>query len=52
MEIKFLLHLPSLQIMISLNKTLQTGWGGTDGIDLAQDRDWWRALVNKMLGND
>jgi hypothetical protein len=37
----------------------ETGWGGVDWIDLAQDRDRWRALVNtmmnfgfhKMLGN-
>jgi hypothetical protein len=35
------------------------GWGGLDWIDLAQDRDQWRALVNtaitlgfhKMLGS-
>jgi hypothetical protein len=37
----------------------EIGWGGMDRIDLAQDRDRWRALVNtimtfdfhKMLGN-
>jgi hypothetical protein len=37
----------------------EIGWGGMDWIDLAQDRDQWRALVNtvmniwvhKMLGN-
>jgi hypothetical protein len=25
------------------------GWGVTDGIDLAQDRDRWRALVNWVM---
>jgi hypothetical protein len=38
----------------------EIGWGGMDWIDLAQDRDLWRALVNtamnfhvkkKILGN-
>ena len=24
-------------------------WGGTDWIDLAQDRDMWRALVNVVM---
>jgi hypothetical protein len=27
----------------------EIGWGGTDWIDLAQDRDQWRALVNTVL---
>jgi hypothetical protein len=26
-----------------------TGWDGMDWIDLAQDRDQWRALVNKVM---
>jgi hypothetical protein len=34
----------------------EIGWDGMDWIDLAQDRDQWRALVNtfgflKMLGS-
>jgi hypothetical protein len=27
----------------------ETGWGGMDWIDLAQDRDQWRALVNTAM---
>jgi hypothetical protein len=27
----------------------ETGWGGTDWIDLAQDKDQWRALVNMVM---
>jgi hypothetical protein len=26
-----------------------TGWGGVGWIDLAQDRDQWRALVNTVM---
>jgi hypothetical protein len=27
----------------------QRGWGGMDWIDLAQDTDQWRALVNTVM---
>jgi hypothetical protein len=27
----------------------EIGWGGMDWIDLAQDRDHWRALVNTLM---
>jgi hypothetical protein len=27
----------------------EIGWGGMDWIDLAQDRDQWRTLVNMVM---
>jgi hypothetical protein len=27
----------------------EIGWGGMDSIDLAQDRDYWRVLVNMVM---
>jgi hypothetical protein len=33
-------------IKIDLSKV---GWGGTNWVDLAQDRDQWRALVNMVV---
>jgi hypothetical protein len=27
----------------------EIGWGGMDWIDLAQDRDQWRALMNTVI---
>jgi hypothetical protein len=27
----------------------EIGWSGIDWIDLAQDRDQWRALVNRVM---
>jgi hypothetical protein len=27
----------------------EIGWGGMDRIDLAQDRDQWRAFVNTVM---
>jgi hypothetical protein len=31
------------------NDLREIRWGGMDWIDLAQDRDQWRALVNMVL---
>jgi hypothetical protein len=28
---------------------IKIGWGGMDWIDLAEDRDQWRALVNTVM---
>jgi hypothetical protein len=27
----------------------EIGWGGVEWIHLAQDRDWWRAVVNAVM---
>jgi hypothetical protein len=27
----------------------ETGWGWVEWIQVAQDRDWWRALVNTVM---
>jgi hypothetical protein len=27
----------------------EVGWGGMDWIDVAQDRDQWRAFVNTVM---
>jgi hypothetical protein len=29
----------------------EIGWGGMEWIDLAQDRDQWRALVNMVMNH-
>jgi hypothetical protein len=33
----------------SIKMDLQEGWGGMDWIDMAQDRDRWRAVVNAVM---
>jgi hypothetical protein len=27
----------------------EIGWGSVDWMQLAQDKDWWRALVNMVM---
>jgi hypothetical protein len=35
--------------LIIIRLILETGWGGTGWIDLAQDKDQWRTLVNTVM---
>jgi hypothetical protein len=53
--IQFKNHLVTHSTRDNIKMDLKTiGRGGMDSIDLAQDRDPWRALMNKvhkMLGN-
>jgi hypothetical protein len=40
----------NLSVRININVKLgEVGWGDVDWIDLAQDRNRWRALVNSVL---
>jgi hypothetical protein len=34
---------------IKMDLVRETGWDGMDWIDLAQDEDQWRALVNAVM---
>jgi hypothetical protein len=34
---------------IKMDFRREIGWGGMDWIDLAQDRDQWRDLVNMVM---
>jgi hypothetical protein len=41
---------PGVDGMIIMKMDLQeVGWGAMDWIDMAQDRDRWRALVNAVM---
>jgi hypothetical protein len=41
---------PRRKLVDSIKMDLrELGWGGMDWIALAQDRDWWRALVNTVM---
>jgi hypothetical protein len=41
---------PRSTLVDSIKRYLrETGWDGMDWIDLAQDRDQWRALVNTVM---
>jgi hypothetical protein len=49
-EEKRLLERPRRKWVDNIKMNLrQTGWDGVDSIDVAQNRDQWRALVNMVL---
>jgi hypothetical protein len=40
---------PRLRWEDNIKMDIKRGWGGMDWIDLAEDRDEWRALVNTVM---
>jgi hypothetical protein len=49
-EVKRPLERPGLRWVNNIKVDLrEIGWYGMDWIDLAQDRDQWRALVNTLI---
>jgi hypothetical protein len=40
---------PGVDGRIILKWIFESGWGGVDWIDLAQDRDRWRVLVYTVM---
>jgi hypothetical protein len=46
---KSLLGRPKRRWADNIKMDLRERWGGMDWIDLAQERDQWRALVNMVM---
>jgi hypothetical protein len=40
---------PGVDRRIILKWIFQVGWGGVDWIDMAQDKDRWRAFVSAVM---
>jgi hypothetical protein len=38
-----------MKILHMMHDVKEIGWGGMDWLDLAQDRDQWRALANTVM---
>jgi hypothetical protein len=43
------LGIPRYRWLDNSKMDLEIGWGGTNWIDLAHDRDQWRTLMNKII---
>jgi hypothetical protein len=53
-KLRFLTYLHELEVFLSKWDCMkmdlrEIGWDGVDWVDLAQDRDHWRALVNTVM---
>jgi hypothetical protein len=44
------IYIPTCTVITILKQALrEIGWGGMDWVDLALDKDQWRALVNTVM---